>query len=189
MKAWKWLTVIIIITLLAGYYIFATGLLKENRRHSDLLAQMDSQTGVLAAMPDTTTDTEARLSAARAELAAAVNAFSGEADDTQIVNSVLRLAEASGVKAIPLSTLPRALEQIEGNSYNVFYITFSVTGDFPHLQSFIRGLETSEINTMAMKNLLLSVRDSAEPGAIITSEIDVAVYTLVLPVEQVEEEL
>ena len=54
MKARKWLTAIIIIALLAGYYIFGTGLLKENRRNGDLIAQINSQTEVLAAMPGAT---------------------------------------------------------------------------------------------------------------------------------------
>ena len=178
MKAWKWLTVIIIIALLAGYYIFATGLLKENRRNAELVSQINSQTAALAALPDTTAGTEERLSAARANLATAENTFSGETNDTRIVNSVLRLAEANGVKAIPLSTLPWALELIEGYSYSVFYMTFSVTGDFQHLQSFIKGLETSEISTLAMKNLQLA-RDAADPGANVSADIEIAVYTYV----------
>jgi hypothetical protein len=187
MKAWKWLTVIIIMALLAGYYIFATGLLKENRRNGDLIAQINSQTELLAAMPDTTSDTEVRLSAARADLAAAENAFYGETNDTRIVASILRLAEVSGVKAIPLSSLPWASEQIEGYSYSVFYITFSVTGDSLHLQSFIGGLGTSEINTLGVKKLQL-LRDSVEPGDNVTADIDIAVYTLVSRAEQVEVE-
>jgi|WetSurMetagenome_2_1015567.scaffolds.fasta_scaffold32664_1 hypothetical protein len=178
MKAWKWLTVIIILALLAGYYIFGTGLLKENRRNRDLTAQVNSQTGVLATMPSTTGDTEARLSAARADMTAAENTFYGETNDTRIVNYVLRLAETNGVIAIPLSTLPWTIEQIEGNEYSVFYMTFSVTGDFLHLQDFIGGLGTSEINTLGVKKLHVT-RDSTEPGDNITADIDIAVYTLV----------
>jgi hypothetical protein len=188
MKARKWLTVIIIIALLAGYYIFATGLLKENRRNVNLTMQINSLTAELALIPGATADLGERLSAARAGLAAAENAFSGETNDTRIVDSVLRLAEQTGVIAIPLSTQPRALEQIEGYSYSVFYMTFSVTGDFPHLQSFIKGLETSEISTMDMKKLQI-VKAPAESGDNITADIDVAVYTLVSSVEQVEVKL
>ena len=178
MKGWKWLTVIIIIVLLAGYYIFTTGWLKENRRNSDLMGQISSGTAELATMPGATADLEQRLASARADLAAAESTLSGETNDTRIVNSMLRLAEANGVIAIPLSTHPWALEQIEGYSYSVFSMTFSVTGDFPHLQGFIKGLETSEISTLAVQKLNLT-RATAEPSANVTADIDVAVYTFV----------
>jgi hypothetical protein len=178
MKSLKWLVAVIIIALLAGYYILATGLLRENRQNGDLRAQISSLTAQLAAMPETASDLEERLSAAGVDLAAAENAFSGETNDTRIVDSILRLARDTGVTAIPLATHPRALEQIEGYSYSVFSMTFSVTGDFQHLQSFIGGLETSEITTLTVTKLQLQ-RTSAETGAGITADIDVAVYTFV----------
>jgi len=180
MKSWKWLIAIIIIALLAGYYVFATGLLKEHRRNGDLTSQLNNLTEELAAIPPASTDLEERLSAARADQAAAENAFSGETNDTRIVDSVLRLAEAVGVTAIPLATRPWTIELIDGNNYSVFYVTFSVTGDFPHMQSFIQGLEISEIKTLAIKRLQLAA-PPAESGGGLTADIDIAVYSYVSP--------
>jgi hypothetical protein len=178
MKAWKWLTVIIILVLLAGYYIFGMGLLKENRRNRDLAAQINNQTDVLTSLPVDSGDTEARISAARADLAAAENSFTGETNDTRIVNYVLRLAEANSVVAIPLSTLPWTVEQIGGIDYSVFYVTFSVTGDFAHLQDFIGGLGTSEISTLGIKKVQVR-RESMIPENYVSANVDIAVYTLV----------
>jgi len=178
MKSWKWLVAVIILALLAGYYILGTGLLRENRRQSDLTAQVNNLTAQLAAIPAPAADLEERLSAARTGLAAVENALSGETKDTKIVDFILRLAQDTGVTAIPLATNPRAIEQINGHDYSVFSMIFSVTGDFQHLQNFLKGLETSEISTLAVTKLQLQ-KASAEAGAILTTDIDVAVYTFI----------
>jgi hypothetical protein len=177
MKSWKSFVVLIVVVLLASYYWLGTGLIKENRRNSSLITDIAGLTAVLHMTPGTTPDLDQRLSVAQAGLAAAENTFAGETDDTRIVNSILRMAEEAGVKVVPISTRPWSIEQISGRDYSVFNLTVSVAGDFQQVQSFIRQLENSEPPTLAVKYLKVD-RVSADPGAGITADLDIAAYAL-----------
>jgi hypothetical protein len=129
-------------------------------------------------IPEIPTDLDQRLAAARAELAAAENTLAGETNGTVIINTVLRLAEEAGVKAVPLSTRPWAEEQIYNRNFSVFNLSLEVTGNFQQIRDYLELLDNSELNTMAVKYLKV-VRASANPDAVMTAVLNIAVYTLV----------
>jgi hypothetical protein len=182
MKSWKWLTTILIVAILGVYYILGTDYLKERRRSADLTSQINQATMELALIPVESAGILQRLETARAELAAAEGAFTGETDDVIIVERVLRLAEESGVKAIPLSTSPWAVENIQNRDYSVFRLVLEATGNYTSLRDFTRLLETSDLNTSMIRYLRID-RTLSGTSENVTADIDIAVYTLTAAVE------
>jgi hypothetical protein len=177
MKAWKWLIVMLIVALLAVYYLLGMDFLKQRRQNLATASQIENATAELAGIPFNPADLEERLANARADLTAAEDSFAGETNDTRIVNTVLQIAEENGVKATPLSTKAWAIENIFERDYSVFYLSLEIKGDFSHLQSFINRLETGEPKTLAIKYLKVE-NTSAVTGDNVTTNIDVAIYTL-----------
>jgi hypothetical protein len=185
MKAWKWLMAILIIALLAGYYFNGTGWLKETRNTAKLNQEQDNLNSTLALLPLPPADTQDRLAAARASLAAAENATAGETDSNTIVALVLHMAEAAGVKAIPLGTRPWTPEEIAGTKYNVLALTVQATGGFAQIQNFIIELENGGLGTLALTELKVS-RETLDPADNVTAEVSVAVYDYAGIIEQAE---
>lgn len=177
MKTWKWLVIILTIALLAVYYVLGTDFLKQRRQNTALSSQKAEMAAVLAMLPDTSADLEQQLADARAEHITAESSFSGNTNDTQIVNNILRLAQETGVKAIPLLTRPWSTESIYNHDYSVFYLTLSVTGNLNHVQNFIDRLENSSLPTMVIRYLKIE-RDATTTGVAVQADIDVAVYVL-----------
>jgi len=177
MKTWKWLVIVLVIALLVAYYVLGMDYLKQRRQNTDTNSQITELITTLSGIPPYPPDLEQKLADARAELAAAEKSFAGETDDTLIVNNVLQMAKEAGVKAIPLSTRPWAVESIYERNYNVFYLTLSVTGNLIRLQNFIERLENSEAETLVIKNLKVE-RTSVTSGDNALADITIAVYTL-----------
>ncbi len=177
MKIWRWLAVIFAIALLAAYGYLGADYLKQKGQTKSLTAQTQSLETEFSMIPGVPDNLDQKMAAARAELAAAENAFTGETNGTRIVDTVLRLAEQAGVKGVPLSTRPWATEKISNRDFYVFHLSLEVTDDFQHLQDFFKLLENSELNTMAV-NYLKVVRSSADNTSSMTAELDIAVYAL-----------
>ncbi len=182
MKTWKWLIIILVIALLAVYYIMGMDLLKTNRNNAAQAVQLDNLRAEFAGLPGTPAGYEQELETAQAELAAVKSAFPGEENTTRLVDGILQIAEANGVSATPLYTRPWATESVLNITYYVFRLTLSATGDFEHLQDFIKDVENSGPSTLFIDNLKV-VRGSAEASANMTAELDIAVFSL-LPAAQ-----
>jgi hypothetical protein len=177
MKTRGWLIIVLVLVLIAIYGYLGFGYLNQNRQNSNLLTDISSLKAVLAMAPDIPTGLEERETAARAKLQAAQKLLTAEADYTIILDKVLRLAEEAGIKALPLSTQAWLPEQVTGTTINVFNLSLQATGDFQSLQDFYRSLETSSFDTMVLKYLKV-VRETADTGANMTAELDIALYAL-----------
>jgi len=177
MKSWKWLVITLTIALLVVYYILGMDLLKQRRQNADLASQVEEMTAALSMLPDNTADLEQQLADARADLAAAESSFSGDTNDTRIINDILRLAQKTGVKAIPLSTRPWLIESIGTRDFAVFHLTLSVAGDLNHLEDFMSQLENGAPVAMVIRYLKVE-RAPADSGAAIQVNIDIAIYAL-----------
>jgi hypothetical protein len=177
MKIWKWLVALLILAVLAVYLFWGTGYLRQNSQTKALLSQLSGLRAVLAMLPDIPTDVKERLATAKAELAAAENVFTGETDSTTIINTVLRLADEAGVNGVPLYSHPWAEEQIANRVFLVFHLSVEASGDFQQIQRYLELLESNGFKTMAVEYLKV-VRASVNPDAVMTAELDIAVYTL-----------
>jgi hypothetical protein len=184
MKTSKWLILILVLALLAVYYLIGSDYLKQRRQNASLASQISGATQALALVPSPPADLEQRLAAARDSLQAAGNSFSTDNNDTRIVNTVLRLAEEIGVKAIPLGTAPWSTEKVSDRDYSVFRVNLEVTGTFDQLSTFLDRLEGGEPKTLVVEYLYVarildSPGGSDEAGAVpVNANIKIAVYAL-----------
>jgi hypothetical protein len=185
MKTGKWLLIILIAALLAVYYLIGSDYIKQHRHNVSLPLQIAAETQALALIPAPPADLEERLAAAINSLQTTENSFSADTNDIHIVNTVLRLAEKSGVKAIPLGTAPWVTEKVADRDYAVFRVNLEATGAFGQLLSFLDRLESGEPKTLVIEYLSLetgpeaSVTESEDASAVpLTANIRIAVYAL-----------
>ena len=195
MKTRRWLITILILAILAVYVFLGTSYLGQHRQNNNLTAGLSGLKELLAALPVIPTDLDQRLAAAQAALTGEESTFTGETNDILIVNAILRLAETTGVKGIPLSTQPWTIEQISNLNFSVFHMSMQITGDFPHTQDFLKRLESGELNTLAFTYLRVvrtpvdftantTAADStanmtlADTSTKVISDLNIAVYTL-----------
>jgi len=177
MKIWKWLAALLILIMLAAYTYWGLGYLTQNRLTTAKLSELSGLRAVLSMIPDIPSDLNERLAAARAELTAAESVFTGETDGTIIIDTILRLAEEAGVKGVPLFSHPWADEFMSNTDFSVFHLSVEVTGNFQQIRNYLELLKNSGLNTMAVKYLKV-VRASADPDAVMTADLDIAVYAL-----------
>ena len=153
MKTRKLLIIILVVALLAVYYIIGSDYLKQGREHEALASRITEATRVLAQIPSPPADLEQQLAAARTALESVNNTLPDRLNSTRIINTILRLADEVGVRAIPLTTQPWTTESVNGEDYSVFRLHVAVTGPFTRLSSFLSQLENGELETLVMEYL------------------------------------
>lgn len=180
MKTRKLLIAALVLVLLAVYYIIGTGYMKQRRDNQALASRTEEATQLLAQIPPSPTDLEARLSAAQSSYIETQNSFPAPLNTTQIINGVLRLADEAGVKAVPLVTHPWTTENISDYDYSVFRLSVTATGDFTRVADFIDRLESGGPPTLVIESLHVERvtdvqgEESASPFA---AQLEIVVYT------------
>ena len=169
---------LLIIILLGAYYLFGTDSMKQRHEHETLTSQINDTTRILAQMPPLPQDLEQQLTSAQASLIAEQSTFPTKMNSTQIINTILKLADECRVKAIPLVTQPWSMVDIGEHEYQVFRLNLAVAGDFSQFVSFIRKLENGEFKTLIIEDLSVN-RVSEHPGetVLINASVDLAIYT------------
>jgi len=179
-----------VIALFAVYYLMATDYLKQRRENKALGPQIGEITQLLAQIPPSPADLEQRLDAARSDFQAARDSFPDRANTTPVVNHILRVAEDTGVKAIPLITQPWSTESVSDHDYAVFRCDISVTSTFTRLVEFINRLETSELKTLIIESLSVerATEKTGEENVVpVEASVAVAVYTQTPDIDGIEE--
>ena len=171
---------IFIIMLLVVYYLLGAGYLKQRQEHQALTAQIIEATETLKEMPQPQ-DFGEQLAAAQASLAVEQNAFPGKVNTTQVINTILKLADECELKAIPLVTQPWSIEKVGEHDYYVFRLNVAIEGGFAQLVSFVSRLENGDYETLIVKNV--SVTRLTEPAAAeteatipVTASVDLTIY-------------
>ncbi len=184
MKSRKLLLILLVVVLLVVYYIMGTAYQKQGKQQELLNYQIADGSRALAQAPRPPDDLEQRLAAAQANLAAAEGGFPTLVNSTQAINSILKLADAVGVKAIPLITRPWSLEKTGDHDYYVLRLNVSVTGRFPQLAEFTDRLEKDGPPTLIIKALNVSVVTPEQSGNVssgqtmpVSADLDLAIYT------------
>jgi hypothetical protein len=192
-KKGKLLIILLIVALVVAYYLFGTGYLKLRQENEALASEITSVTGNLMQIPSPPADLEQRLAAAQAAFNATKNEFPEKLNTTQIVNTILELADDVGVKAIPLVTKSWTTESINQHDYSVFRFDVVIRGTSEQLAGFLRRLEHDEIETLVIENLSVnkeneaSVKVSISKAATrINASLSIAVYAQ-SPVAEPEE--
>ncbi len=185
MKTRKPLIIILVLVLLVVYYLMGTDYQKQRRQHQSLASQITETTQTLAQVPPPPADLEQRLAAAQEDLEAIKNSFPSYTNSTRIINTILRLAEEIGVKAIPLVTQPWTTESVKGQDYSVFRLNLAVTGTFAQLTDFLSRLEKGKPETLVIE--YLSVDRASEPSGgdsdggdriQVNASLKIAIYSL-----------
>ena len=183
MNTKKLLIPLLIAVLLVVYYLLGTGYLKLRQDNTALASEITDVTQALAEIPASPADLEQRLATARTSLDATINEFPGKLNTTMIVNNILELADDGGVKAIPLSTQPWAIERYGDYDFYVFRLNLAAMGTSAQLVCFLTQLENGEMPTLIIENLSvnkeseMSVAESiSESTTQIEANLDIAVY-------------
>lgn len=185
MKTRKPFIIVLVLVLLVVYYLVGTDYQKQRRQHQSLASQITETTQILAQVPLPPADPEARLAAAHEDLETIISSFPSYMNGTRIINTVLRLAEEIGVKAIPLVTQPWTTEGVKGQDYSVFRLNLAVTGTFAQLTNFLSGLEKGKPETLVIE--YLSVENASETSGVgsdggdrtpVNASLRIAIYSL-----------
>ena len=190
MKTKKLLLIALAAILLVAYYFLGTGYLKQRQDNKTLASEVSETIQILAQTPPRPTDQTQRLAAAQTSLEAEENAFPDQLNSTRIVNTILRLADDIGIKAIPLVTQAWTTIGINGHSYSVFRLDVSATGNFTPVTDFLSQLETIDIETLVIDYLAID-RITTPPWGEGVSEnitevianLDISVYSRPPPAE------
>lgn len=179
----KLLITLLIIVLLVVYYFLGMGYMKQRKEHEVLTSQIADVAQTLKEIPKPPQDLEQRLAAAQASLAAEHRVFPSKMNNTQVINTILELADDCEVKAIPLITHPWSMEEISEHSYYVFRLNVAVEGSLPQLLTFLGELENAQFETLIVEGLSVtrvsqqSEEQSVSEGTIpITASLDLAIY-------------
>jgi hypothetical protein len=127
-----------------AYVALGTSFVRQQWDQDALSSQIDLAQGVLAAASgsqQTVDDLEARLSAAKKELALAQSTFPSELDSKNIVERVLAYASQSQVRVLQVQTEPSATDGNETGAHSVFSFKFDVAGGFDQLVAFAAALD------------------------------------------------
>jgi len=178
----KLLITLLIIALVVVYCIFGMDYIKQRKRHEVLTYKITDVTQTLAQTPKSLQDLEQRLAEAKASLAAEQNTFPGKQNSTQVINSILTLADDCQLKTT-LVAQPWLMENVSEHGYYVFRLNLAVEGSFSQLVSFVSKLENGEFKTLMVEDLTVkrvigqggeATLPEADP--FVTASLDVAIY-------------
>jgi hypothetical protein len=176
----KLLTAILIITLLVAYYLFGTDYINKRRENVALTSQITEVTQILAQMPEPPQNLEQRLEAAQVRLDAEQSVFPSNLHSTDVVNTILGLADDCGIRAIPLVTQSWSTEVVGEHSYSVLRLAVAAEGNFNQLVSFVNKLENGEYETLVVENLSMAVvpgeESASEEALTFIASFNLAIY-------------
>lgn len=160
---------VFIAALLMFYAYLGMGYLGQSREHRLLNDQITELIQALEEMAVPPPDLEEQLAAAQESLAAEQNVFPGEVNSTQVINTILGLADDCEVTAIPLVAQPWSTESMGEYSCRVLRLDVDIEGSFSQLLGFIGELENGEFETLVIEDLSVA-RVSEQPEGEPSSE-------------------
>ena len=177
------ITPMIIIMLVVGIYL-GMSYLREQKEHTALKLQITDITQALEQIPAPPQDLEQRLATAQAELSTEQNNFPDKINSTDLINAILKLAETSKIKAIPLKTQPWSTETVKEHDYHVFRINIVAVGRFSQLMTFASQLEKGGFRTLILENISVTRLSTESPegtapdgDAHVAADLALAIYT------------
>jgi hypothetical protein len=159
-KSRKLVLILSVAVLLVAYYWLGTGYLKERGRNSTLATDIDDISLLLADIPTPAADLQERLDTVQAELDAAQTALPVAPNTTEIVNSILQLADTTGIKIAPLAASSWTIETYHDYNVAVYRLNLAITGNSGQFLDFLDRLENGNSPTLIIENV--SVHKEAE---------------------------
>jgi hypothetical protein len=144
-----------------AYVALGVSIVRQEWDQHALSSQVELGEGVLVAAADSQQDfddLQARLEAAKQELAAAETAFPSELDSRDILETILRYVGESQVRLMRIDIQPPTTGGDEAGAYSVLASNLEVEGDFGELVAFVKALEerasgATKIGTFALQDV------------------------------------
>jgi hypothetical protein len=153
----KLAVVAVIVILLVVYGVLALDYMKQGPEQDRLLSEIEEIDQSLQALPELPPDRLEELAIIQASLAAEQEAIPSDINSSDVIEAILRLAQRTGVKAVPLVTEPWSEERVGEDTYRVLRINVRSEGTFAQVSEFIARLENGEFSTLSVEQLSISV--------------------------------
>ncbi|HEY40836.1 MAG TPA: hypothetical protein G4O18_03140 [Dehalococcoidia bacterium] len=174
--------ILIGIVLLVVYGLLAMDYMKQGPEHERLLSEIEEINQSREALPEPSTYFSEQLVVIQAALDAESVTIPGEINSTDVLDTILSLADDIGVKAIPLITQPWMEVHIGVNTYSILRINVDITGLFSSVKNYVSRLESGDFKTLIVESLIVNVDygDGEEVYAggstPVVASLDVAVF-------------
>ncbi len=173
----KLLIAILIIALLVVYYVFGMDYINQRQEREALAFQIATVTQALAQISDPPQNLEQRLEVARERLTAEQSMFPTQFNSTEVVSTIMELANSLGVNVIPLVTQSWLTEVVGENNYDVLRLTIAAEGNFSQLVNFVSRLENGEYQTLVVEDLIVDRVATVSEGTVsYIASFDLAIY-------------
>jgi hypothetical protein len=164
-----------------------TDYFKQRQEYRAMASRTEEAAQMLAQIPTFPADLEEKLSDVQSSYKAVQNSFPDQLNTTAIINAILKLADDTGVKAIPLITQPWTPEIINNQDYSVFRLSITASGDFAGLASFVDQLENGEPTTLVIESMLIDQATEITDGETVPpciTKLEIAVYSRPLAADE-----
>ncbi|MEE8598081.1 MAG: hypothetical protein V3S69_00915, partial [Dehalococcoidales bacterium] len=108
--------------------------------------------------------------------------FPTRLNSTEVISTILELANSLGVNAVPLVTQSWSTEVVGENNYDVLRLTIAAEGNFSQLVNFVSRLENGEYQTLVVEDLIVdrvatvSEGSGSEGTVSYIASFDLAIY-------------
>lgn len=126
---------------------------------------------------DTSEDLEKQLAFAHDTLETVRGQFPQGTNSTYAIDSILRLAVGSGLKALPVATHPWITEEVGEHVYQVMNVEVSVEGSLSQLASFISVLENGAVAGLVIEDVTISESKDPEQAGLYLATLELAIYS------------
>jgi len=148
---------IIVVILLVVYGVLALDYMKQGPEQDRLLSDIEEIDQSLQELSQPPLSDFEGLASVQADLVAEQGVIPREINSSDVVEEIFILAQAAGVKAIPLVTEPWTEERVGGGTYRIFRISIGVEGTFTQVSNFISRLENGVTCTLSVEELSMAV--------------------------------
>lgn len=171
---------LILVILVIVYGLLAMDYMKQGPEQERLLSEIEEADQSREAIPEPSTAFSELLAVVQANLAAEYETIPGEISSSDVIDTVLGLAQEIGVKAIPLITQPWTEQYVGESTYRIFRINVEIEGLFSQVREYVSRLESGEFNTLIVERLIIDIEDEevyAGEFTPVEASLDLAIFT------------
>jgi hypothetical protein len=173
------ITLILLLVAFLGYLTIDNQLLNRSQKSLSSQIQVDKQ--VLAVLPPPDDSLTQLLVKARAEnqMAEASVTYSS-ASSTEVIASLLKIAEQHSIVVSPFNTEPWTLISLNSANYKILPMVLEIQGSLPNLISYLNNLENKNsypyliIRGLTISDSITSANNN-NSGTSISAELKIAV--------------
>jgi len=172
--------VLIIVILLVVYGLLAMDYMKQGPEQERLLSEIEEVNQSREALSEPSTAFSELLAVLQANLLAEYETIPDDISSSDVIDTILSLAQEIGVKAIPLVTQPWTEQHIGENTYRIFRINVEIKGFFSQVREYVSRLESGVFNTLIVEHVVIDIEDEevyAGEATPVEASLDLAIFT------------